>query len=345
MSNRGQGSKPEGKPTSYGGSHHKGGSTHEGKGGGKSHADARSKGAYPRLDRAFKLKMTDKDKLVPVKEKLKLGWSKQEFGELSLILDTSPAEMPKIVPVEVPSEMLVPIKLLKAQIAAATEQESTLRNELKTEKEKVKSDPSLKEAVEAMSEKLRDISTTKSELNEELTSRNRLVEMWVTRAMDLAIKMHASRADKCIAMIGDIRDVCDDTLLQQLEAHPLYRAAYTKRDPAGVWNALSATILAGLEDDPLKAFEDAVSHFTRLRQQDGEALVVYMRKVQAAFHDENAKRKLYYESEGIEYQEGPLDNEKRAASHFIQTLNRNYEGLTPRSPTIIPSSRPQCRRR
>ena len=326
MSSQGRGGKPEGKTTSHGGSHHKGGQPHASRGGG-ARADADEQRGYRQRQfngqRLVKLRIGDKDKIIPAKESLRAMWAKAEFGELALILDVTPAAMPVTRVKTVPSELVESMKTKRRELTAVVEREAAFEEELSGEEGKTPSQ-AVTARIRELSKQLKELQSWKSDVEDDLRRANRMVDKFEEEALKLSLTREEKQHPKCIAMIGDIRNLCDPTLLQQLESHPAYSTAYATRDPAAMWNTLTAVVLAGLEHNPLKAFQDAQTHFTTLRQQESELLTDWKRRVEAGFADLGAKRRIYFESEEIEYQVGPLDDEKLAACHFIENLNRSF---------------------
>jgi hypothetical protein len=270
--------------------------------------------------------MGDKDKINPAKETLKSIWAKGEYGELSLILDTNPAKMPEAQITKVPLSLLEPMTTMKRELAAVVAQEQNLEAELLGEEAKIDT-PAATPRITELTRLYRELQPTKAVVEEALKRATRQVEKFEDEAMKLTLMQQYKWTPKCIAMISDMRNMCDPTLLQQLESHPEYSKAYAKRNPAEVWNTLTAVILAGLENDPRKAYQDAERHFNTIKQQDGELLTDWKRRVEAAFEDLTRKRRLYHESLDVAYNVGPLDDQKLAACHFIENLNGQYNEL------------------
>ena len=266
MSKQGQGNKPEGKSTKHGGSHHKGGHPHGGRSGGASTADGQPRDVRLRQSngqRLVKLRLGDKDKIIAAKESLKAKWSSAEYGELSLILDETPAVLPEPIIMQVPKSLTDAAKAKRAELAEAVEREDDLENLLTVAEGKPNPSPAEQARIRELSKQLKTLQSSRSDVEYDLKRCKGMVDRYEAEAMKLALSTSHKQAPKCIAMISDIRGMCDPTLLEQLESHTAYDAAYSKRDPAEVWNVLTAVILAGLENNPRKAYTDAERHFIR----------------------------------------------------------------------------------
>jgi len=76
-------------------------------------------------------------------------------------------------------------------------------------------------------------------------------------------------------MVQDILSKFDERLESRIKAHPRYAEAYSKNDPAALWNIAVSVITAGVKLDPQEAMLRAEVVASKLSQGNGESLEKY----------------------------------------------------------------------
>ena len=243
----------------------------------------------------------DSQDVKPVQEHLKNKWAQRNYGALSMILDNTPAALPKEEVPEIPTHLVNRRKELDKEKRENEVAELYLRNTMPSMQvlvDKTTRTPAQEATILEFNEEVAKTKARKEKNDAEEVKLQRQEERFEDKITDAIVKQETDRVAMKIGMLQDMLNVLDDSLGSRVKAHPRFAEAYAKYDPAALWNIVMTVITGGVKHDPQEAMLRTEANVTSLRQRRDESLEKYFDRAKSLRSAAIATNDAYYRSIG-----------------------------------------------